>query len=114
MALSEAKRLFWLHHFFTETESFDISIEPKQTEDPPKQFKREYILVFSENLGLFRVCFGLLRNRSFCFGCFPIGSKHRNKLQFLVFGFTKQTATNAKQIFFWFVSGRTEIYFCLF
>jgi hypothetical protein len=28
------------------TESFDVSIEPKQTEDPPKQFKREYIWVF--------------------------------------------------------------------
>ena len=45
---------------YTETESFDVSIEPKQTEDPPKQFKREYIWVFSENLGLFRfvsVCY---------------------------------------------------------
>jgi hypothetical protein len=30
------------------------------------------------------------------------------------FGFTKQTETNAKQILFWFVSARTEIYFCLF
>jgi hypothetical protein len=43
-------------------------------------------------------CFGLLRNRSVCFGCFDIGSKHRNKPKFFVFGFTKQT----------------EIYFCLF
>ncbi len=31
-----------------------VSIDLKQTEDPPKQFKREYIWVFSENLGLFR------------------------------------------------------------
>jgi hypothetical protein len=30
------------------------------------------------------------------------------------FGFTKQTETNAKQILFWLVSVRTEIYFCLF
>jgi hypothetical protein len=45
-ALSETKCLFWLFHFYTKTESFDISVEPKQTE--------EYIWVFSENLGLFR------------------------------------------------------------
>ncbi len=45
-ALSETKRLFWLFRFFTETESFDVSIEPKQTEDQPKQFDREHILLF--------------------------------------------------------------------
>jgi hypothetical protein len=40
--------------FYTKTESFDVSIEPKQTEDQPKQFDREHIfLYFSENLGLF-------------------------------------------------------------
>ncbi len=38
--------LFRLFGFYTETESFDVSIELKQTGDPPKQFKREYILVF--------------------------------------------------------------------
>jgi hypothetical protein len=32
-ALSETKRLFRLFRFYTETESFDVSIEPKQTED---------------------------------------------------------------------------------
>jgi hypothetical protein len=37
-ALSETKRLFRLFRFYTETESFDVSIEPKQTEDQPKQF----------------------------------------------------------------------------
>jgi hypothetical protein len=46
-ALSETKRLFWLFRFYTETESFAVSIEPKQTEDQPKQFDREHILVFS-------------------------------------------------------------------
>ncbi len=30
-ALSETKCLFRLFHFHTETESFDVSIEPKQT-----------------------------------------------------------------------------------
>jgi hypothetical protein len=51
-ALSETKRLFRLFRFYTETESFDVSIEPKQTEDQPKQFDREHILLFfTENLG---------------------------------------------------------------
>jgi hypothetical protein len=37
------------------TESFDVSIEPKQTVDQPKQFDREHILqFFTENLGFFR------------------------------------------------------------
>ncbi len=45
-ALSETKRLFRLFRFYAETEIFDVSIEPKQTEDQPKQFKREYIWVF--------------------------------------------------------------------
>ncbi len=106
--------LFRLFRFYTETESFDVSIKPKQTEDPPKQFKREYIWVFFKKIRVVSVCFGLLRNRSVCFGCFDIGSIHRNKPNFLVFGFTKQTETNAKQILFRFVSVRTEIYFCLF
>jgi hypothetical protein len=42
-ALSETKRLFRLFRFNTETESFDVSIEPKQTEDQPKQFDMEHI-----------------------------------------------------------------------
>jgi hypothetical protein len=106
--------LFWLFRFYTETERFDISIEPKQKEDPPKQIKREYIWVFFIKFRVVSVCYGLLRNRSVCFGCFDIGSKHRNKPKYLVFGFTKQTETNAKQILFRFVSVRTEINFCLF
>jgi hypothetical protein len=53
-ALSKTKRLFWLFRFYTETESFDVSNEPKQTEDQPKQFEREDIWVFFRNLGLFR------------------------------------------------------------
>ena len=103
--------LFRLFRFYTETESFDVSIEPKQTEDPPKQFKREYIWVFFIKFRVVSVCFGLLRNRSVCF---DIGSKHRNKPKIFLFGFTKQTETNAKQILFRFVSVRTENYFCLF
>ncbi len=47
-ALSETKRFFRLFRFYTETESFDVSIEPKQTEGQPKQFDREHI--FRPNL----------------------------------------------------------------
>jgi hypothetical protein len=65
--------------FFTETASFDASIEPKQTEDQPKQFHREHILVFFRKFRAVSVFFGLIRNSSVCFGCFDIGSKHRNK-----------------------------------
>ncbi len=35
--LSETKHLFRLFRFFIETASFGVSIEPKQTEDQPKQ-----------------------------------------------------------------------------
>ncbi len=45
-ALSETKRLFRLFRFCTETASFGVSIKPKQTEDQPKQFEREHILVY--------------------------------------------------------------------
>jgi hypothetical protein len=45
-ALSETKLVFRLFRLYTETESFDVSIEPKQTEDQPKQFDREHILLF--------------------------------------------------------------------
>ena len=45
-ALSETKRLFRLFWFYTETESFGVSIEPKQTEEQPKQSDREHILKF--------------------------------------------------------------------
>jgi hypothetical protein len=37
LALSETKRLFRLFRFYNETASFGVSIEPKQTEDQPKQ-----------------------------------------------------------------------------
>jgi hypothetical protein len=61
--------LFRLFRFYTDTASFDVSIEPKQTEDQPKQFDREHILG----------CFGLFRNSPVCFGCFDIGSKQQSK-----------------------------------
>ncbi len=63
-----------LFHFYTETESFDVSIEPKQTEDQPKKFDREHSLVFSESLG----CFDLFQNSSVYLSCFDIGSTVQN------------------------------------
>ncbi len=51
-ALFETKRLF---RFYTETDIFDVSIEPKQTEDQPKQFGMEYILVFFRKFRVFPV-----------------------------------------------------------
>jgi hypothetical protein len=57
-ALSETKRLFRLFRFNTETESFDVSIEPKQTEGQPKQFDREHILPFFTFFTFFSACFG--------------------------------------------------------
>jgi hypothetical protein len=64
-ALSETKCLFRLFRFYTETESFGVSVEPKQTEDQPKQFDREHILVFYIKFCVISVCF-----ETVCFGCF--------------------------------------------
>ncbi len=63
-ALCETRRLFRLFRFYNETESFEVSIEPKQTEDQPKQFEREHILLFfTETLGflVFFLFFGFFR-----------------------------------------------------
>ncbi len=56
-ALSETKCLFRLFRFYTETERFDVLTEPKQTEDPPKQIKREYIWVFFSKFRVVSVCY---------------------------------------------------------
>ncbi len=106
--------LFRLFRFCTETESFDVSIEPKQTEDPPNSLKESIFWVFFRKFMVVSVCFGVLRNSAVCFGCFDAGSKHRNKLKYFGFGFTKKIEANAKQILFRFVSVQTEIYFVCF
>jgi hypothetical protein len=54
-----------LFRFYTETQSFDVSIEPKQIEDQPKQFDREHIFgIFMKILG----CFGFFHfvSKQFC------------------------------------------------
>ncbi len=84
-----------------------VSIDPKQTEDPPKQFKREYIWVFFRNLGLFRFV-----TKQFClFPLFRYRFEKRKQTETFCYWFHE---TNAKQILFRFVSVRTENYFCLF
>ncbi len=67
--------LFWfvskqfvsvVFRFYTETESFDVWIELKQTEDIPKQYDREHIF-FPENLGLFQfvsVCYKIVMKQT--------------------------------------------------
>jgi hypothetical protein len=109
-------RLFRLFRFYTETESFDVSIEPKQTEDHPKPFDREHIWYFSENLGFVSVCFGLFRN-SVCFSCFDIGSKHRNKPKQIEFFYfwcheTNRNTTETDLVSVCF--GSIPNFFCLF
>jgi hypothetical protein len=78
-ALSETKRLFRLFRFYNKTESCDVSMETKQTEDQPKQFDREHILLFVyRKLRLFpifvffSVCF-----ETVCFGFFASMPKQR-------------------------------------
>ena len=63
LPLYETKFLFWLLCFYTKTESFGVSIEPKQTEDQPKQFDKEHILIFFRKYRVFLVCFS----------CFNVG-----------------------------------------
>ncbi len=94
--LSETKCLFQLFCFYTETESFGVSLEPKQTEEQPKQFDREHILVlFQKIFG----CFGLFWFVSdcfetVCFGCFSSMTKQR----VLMFRLKpKQTEDQSKQ-----------------
>jgi hypothetical protein len=56
----------------------------------------KFLSSLRRNLGIFKKipdCFGSFRNSSVCFGCFDIGSKHRNKPKKIFFGFTKQTET---------------------
>ncbi len=57
-ALSETKPLFRLFRFYTKPESFDVSNEPNQTEEQPKQFfDREQILLLLCKFRVVLVCF---------------------------------------------------------
>jgi hypothetical protein len=69
--------LFRLFRLYTETESFDVLIEPKQTEEGNSLIESIF-WYFSEDFRFFRFV-------SVCFDCFDIGSKHLNKPKFFVF-----------------------------
>jgi hypothetical protein len=97
-----------LFRFYTETDSFDVWIELKLTEHQPKQFDREHILVFFRKFRVVSVCFETVLFVSVVSILVQNTETSPNKPKFLVFGFTKQTKTKLKQIFFWFVSVRTE------
>jgi hypothetical protein len=108
--------LFRLFQFCTKTESFDVSIEPKQTEDQMKQFDREHILVFFRKFLVVSVCVGFFRNNSVCFSCFDIGSKHRNKpkqTEIFCFWFhkTNRNTTETDLVSFCFGSNRNYFLF---
>ncbi len=79
LALSETKRLFRLFRFYSETESFDVSIEPKQ----PKQFFRIVL-----------VCFGLFRNSSIRFFRFYIETENLGLFLFVSKQFYRNTETH--------------------
>jgi hypothetical protein len=49
-ALSETKCLCRLFRFYFKTGGFDVSIEPKQTEDQSKQFDMEHTLAFFQKI----------------------------------------------------------------
>ena len=69
-----------------------------------------YIWVFFRK---FMCCFGFLRNRSVCFGCFDIGSKHRNKPKICCFWFheTNRNTTETDLVSVCFGSNRNLFLF---
>jgi hypothetical protein len=74
LALSETKRLFRLFRFYTETESFDVSIEPKKQKTNRNSLigSKHILLFFTENLGFF-LFFGFFRFfRFFVFSFFSV------------------------------------------
>jgi hypothetical protein len=104
--------LFGLFCFYTKKASYDVSFEPEQKEDQPKQSDREHILAFFRKFSVVLVCFEIVL---FFFSCFDLGSENTetngNKQKIFVFDFAKQTKTQPKQILFQFVSVRTKFFF---
>jgi hypothetical protein len=86
--------LFRLFRFYTETGSFDVSIELKQTKDPSKQFKREYIWEFFRKIWVVSVCFGLFetpkQTEIFCFWFHETNrNKRKTDLVLICFGWNR-------------------------
>jgi hypothetical protein len=113
--------MFTSLRFYTQTESFGVSIEPKQTEEQPKQCDREHILeiffIKFRVVSVFSVCF-----ETVCFGCFASLPKQRVLMFWL--NRNKQT-TNRNSLIesihvFWYFSENLGLFryvleqFCLF
>ncbi len=98
--LSETKCLFQLFRFYTKTESFGVSIEPKQTEEQPKQFDREHILAFlSKKFRVVSACF-----ETVCFGCLASILKQRVSMFLLNRNKQKTNRNSLKESIFWYFS----------
>ncbi len=102
--------LFRLFRFYTETERFYVSIEPKQTEHQLKQFDKEHILAFFRKL---RVLSGFFQfvSKQFCLFQLFWYMFETPKQTEIFFWFSRN---KPKQILFRFVSVRTKIYFVCF
>ncbi len=108
LSLLYRNNLFLLFRFYTETESFDVSIELKQTEDQPKQFDREHIWVLFRK---FRVRFV---SKQFClFWLFPYRFETPKQTEFFCFCFheTNRNTTETDPVFVCFGSNRI-FFFC--
>jgi hypothetical protein len=109
--------LFQLFRFYNKTESFDVSIEPKQTEDLPKQLIESIFWHFFENLGLFRFVskqFCLFRLFRYSFETPKQTKTNCNKSKFFCFWYheTNPNKTETDLVSVCFGSNRNFV--CLF
>ncbi len=93
---------FGCFEFYTETASFDVSIEPKQTEDQPKQFDRENILIFFRKFRVVSVCFGLIRNMMMMIIIINIIIDSKQICLFRLFRYRLETPKQTENFSFWF------------
>jgi hypothetical protein len=107
MFVSVVLLLYWNREF----RCFDWN---EKTEDEPKQFDREHILVFFRKFWVLSVCFETILFVSVVSIQVRTTETNRNKQKNVVFGFKKQTETQPKQILFRFVSVQTEFFLVCF
>jgi hypothetical protein len=103
-ALSETKRLFLLFRFYTETESFHVSIEPKQTEERSIFcYFLQIIYSFSVFRCFFRFFFfSFFRFFSVFFGCFASIPRKRVSMFRLNRNKQKTHPNSLKECIFWY------------
>ena len=95
MFVSVVLLLYWNREF----RCFDCN---EKTEDEPKQFDREHILVFFWKFWVLSVCFETILFVWVVSIQVRTTETNRNKQKNVVFGFKKQTETQPKQILFLF------------